>query len=367
MPTATPYPFATGSIDAVRVGLATELSRFYGELSNVGSKPAPKFSLSRVLSSLSDGPGLLDGYEREVCSGAAIAAGEHLDKHAPIIPWSALGPQRRDASVAGTGHYLMGVDVASAADILRPWSVCANAGVTFFENLTANLTFPRVTSAVSGAWVSDEVGTGGTEGDVVFGQVALVPKTWIGYTQYSRLFRLQAAQGEEFLRQQLLRAAGSTADKAVLGGVGGAEPIGLFSWPGLGTQSGTSLGWAGVTNMIETCATAGADDAKLAFVSTPAVRELLQNREVISTAGRFVWDDDKIASRAAYATPDCTASAMLVGDWSKVAVGIWGSGLRVAHDPASNFPAGIEALRIMLVMDCGLLQPSAFCKSTSIT
>lgn len=357
--------FATGgNLDAARIGIATELSRFYGELSNVGSKPAPKFSLSRVLSCLADRRGLLDGYEREVCSGAALAAGETLDKFAPVIPWSAFAS--RDASVAGSGQYLVSPTVAGAVDVLRPWSVCANAGVQFFENLTGNLTFPRVTTAMPGYWVSDEVGTGGAEGDAVLGQVALVPKTWIGHTQYSRLFRLQAAQGEEFLRQQLLRAAGSALDKAVLSGAGGAEPIGLLSWPGLGTQSGSTLAWAGVTNMIETCVTAGADDARIAFVSTAAVRELLAKREVVAGQARFVWDDDKIANRPAYVTTDITAATMLCGDWSKVVVGLWGSGLRVAHDPHAGFASGIEAMRVMLVADSGLVTPTAFCKAVSI-
>lgn len=359
--------FATGgNMDAVRIGLATELSRFYGELSNVGTKPAPKFSLSRVLDCLVSGRGLVDGYEREICSGASIAAGEqHMDKTAPIIPWSALAT--RDASVGGTAGYLVaGVDVAGAVDVLRPWSVCANAGVQFFENLTGNLTFPRVTTAIPGAWVSDEVGTGGVEGDAVFGQVALTPHTWIGHTQYSRLFRLQAAQGETFLRQQLLRAAGSALDKAVLAGSGAAEPIGLLSWPGLGTQSGSTLAQAGVTNMVETVVTAGATDANVAFVTTPAVRELLQNREKVANTGLYVWAGDKVADRPGYVTTDITAATMLCGDWSKVVVGLWSSGLRVAHDPYAGFASGIEALRVMLVADCGLLTPTAFCKAVSI-
>jgi hypothetical protein len=97
------------------------------------------------------------------------------------------------------------------------------------------------------------------------------------------------------------------------------------------------------------------------------VRELLSKREVVANTGRVIWDNDRIANRAAYATPDAAASSLLCGDWSKVVVGLWGSGLRVAHDPNAGFAAGIEALRVMLVADCGLLAPGAFCKSVSIT
>ncbi len=261
--------------------IAQMLSQHYAELANLGSKPTPNFSVARVFATLADG-GLLDGYEKKICSAAAMAAGEHFEKNAPIIPWSALA--QRDATVAGSGGYLHATDVGLAADVLRPYSVVVNAGAQVVENLVGNLVIPKATTATTGNWISDEAGTGAAEADPVLAQVALTPHTYIAYTNYSHLLAKQSTQAESFLRTLLLRAAGTALDKAVLAGAGTTEPLGLLSITGVGTQSGTSLAWAGVTNMLETVTTANATDANVVFVSTPTVRELLQYREVISTA-----------------------------------------------------------------------------------
>lgn len=113
--------------------------------------------------------------------------------------------------------------------------------------------------------------------------------------------------------------------------------------------------------------TAGATDANVAFVGTPAVRELLQQREAVATSGRFIWDGDRVANRRAYATPDAATASLIAGDFAQVLVGLWGPGLEFMVNPVQDFPKGICAARVMLTADCTVLQPGAFVKATSIT
>ena len=63
----------------------------------------------------------------------------------------------------------------------------------------------------------------------------------------------------------------------------------------IGTQSGTTLGHTGTANMKETVATLNAPEDDIAFIGTPAVRELLEGRERATGSG-FVWDNDHVAS-----------------------------------------------------------------------
>jgi hypothetical protein len=47
------------------------LSRYYAELSGTNDTPQPMFSLARTIAEMRTERGLHDGYEREVCGGAA--------------------------------------------------------------------------------------------------------------------------------------------------------------------------------------------------------------------------------------------------------------------------------------------------------
>lgn len=85
--------------------------------------------------------------------------------------------------------------------------------------------------------------------------------------------------------------------------------------------------------MKQKSATANADDARIAFLSTPAIRELLENRERVTGGGRFVWDRETIADRPAYVSTDVPAAIMICGDFGNVYVGIWGEGFQKVLRP----------------------------------
>lgn len=306
--------------------------------------------------------GLDDGYEKEVCSGAAMIGGGTHDRNRIQIPWGALA--QRDASVSGSAGFLVGTANLGAADVLRPWSVATQAGLTYFENLRENVTLPRVTTAPTGGWLSSETSPV-SDATPVLGQAALTPNMYGVSIQLSMRFLQQAESAEEFIRTQLLRATGKATDAAVLNGPGSAAPLGLLNNTDITAQSGTSLGWAGVLNMQETLATAGLDDATIIWIAAPGVRELLQQREVIATSGRFVWDNDRVANRPAFATSDCPSGAMIAGDFSRAILGVWGPGLRVELNPFQDFSKGILAARVLFACDLAVPQPAAFVRSVS--
>lgn len=349
--------------------LARELSRYYHELAGTDDKPAPRFSLSRVLTEMEHPTGLRDGYEKEVCGSAAIVAGENFDQHRVLIPLHAL---TRDLSATGggtAGGYLVSTDVGSPVDVLRPWSVTARAGITVVPNLRGNLVLPRVSSASTAGWVSGE-GSAFTESQPVLGQTVLTPKTAAVTADFSRQWRLQTAEaGEMLLRAQLMRAVGELVDLAFFAGSGAAgQPTGLLLASGINTASGSSLALAGLLEMRDEIIAAGGQEDALRWVGTSGVQKLLGARERVAAGGRHLWDDDGILGRPAHATKNAPASTLIAGDFSQAIMGIWGPlALRLEVNPYQNFAKGLLSARVAISLDFAFPVPAAFSVASSIT
>src|SRR5450631_4515756 len=90
------------------------------------------FSLAAMINGMADKN--IPGYERGILEATADRAGKEFDPQRVSLPWelmatSGLGRQQRDMNVATStlGGYLVGTAVASPLDILRGFSVVANA------------------------------------------------------------------------------------------------------------------------------------------------------------------------------------------------------------------------------------------------
>jgi len=170
------------------------------------------------------------------------------------------------------------------------------------------------------------------------------------------------------VRTILLTAIATLFDKQILQGSGSnGELTGLFNVSGVQTQSGTSIGLDGVTTMAQKSSEAGARDDQLGFISTPAVRQLLQKREKVSGNGGFVWESDTVADRRAFASNECPSASMICGPWPQVVVGVWGPGPTVEINPYAGFTQGIIGARVILSCDMAPVSAASFVKSTSIT
>lgn len=315
--------------------------------------------------------GRLDGAEREYFQEAARLAGRTFDPERIWVPFEFF---RRDltAATATAGGYLIGVDNQAAHDILRPWSFTNRGGVQWLENLQGSVTVAKTTVGATVVWQQTE-GTQAAPSTPTIGQVAMTPKNAIGVIACSRNFMKQA-DPERWIRRELMRTCGTIADRAVLNSSGAmGEPLGVLGMPGIGTQSGASLAWAGVLSMKRKAADKNAHDGSggsIAFIGTPTVRELLEGRERFTGGGRAIWEDDEVASCAAYASTDMPAASLLSGPMGEVVFGIWGNGMQVevnAFEP-SLFKTGGFQIRVVLSCDVGVLcDQAAFTKATSIT
>lgn len=302
------------------------------------------------------------GENHEALQEGARRDGVQLDPLRPYIGF-------RDLTVASgpSAGFLKQTDVQESVDILRPWSVMARAGIQIEFGLVGDQVVPKVTQKTTPNWLSTEA-TPATESIPTLSQVAVSPKNVAGLIEYSRHFSKQA-NAPAFAARELLRTVGTAIDQAIISGTGASgQPLGLLNTAGVQTQSGTTLN-GGCATMKRKSAEANVTDEQISFLSTPAIRELLEGREKATGGGKFVWDKDQVADRPAYVSTDMPIATMTCGDFSLVYLGFWGAGLVLEINPyeQTNFRAGIIQARVLVSCDVAVLHPSGFIVASAIT
>jgi HK97 family phage major capsid protein len=342
---------------------AEELSHIARARLDAHRDDGPRLDLARLVLDLA-GPGPLAGENREALQETARQAGKTFDPDRPLIPFAAF----RDltASAGAGGGFLKSTATSEAADILRPWSVTARAGIQIATGLVGDQVIPKVTGKSTPQWLATE-GSEATPSQPTLAQVAMRPKDVGAVIRFSRQLARQA-NAEAFVRRELMRSIGTAVDQAVLAGSGAAGvPTGLLLTPGVQTQSGTTLQHAGTTAMKRMAAAANVDDERIAFLSTPAVRELLENRLRTGNGTLYVWQDDRVADRPAFVSTDVPSAVMVCGDFGNIYVGVWSEAFVLEVDPYSDFKSARISGRVILACDVAVLHPAGFVKAEAIT
>lgn len=320
----------------------------------------PRLSLSRMVTGLANER--LDAEDKEVLQERARRNGKPFDSQRPFIEFRDLV-----AAVGSAGGYLRPTEVREVVDILRPWSVTAKAGMLVESGLVGDVAFPKVTQKTTPAWLPTE-SSQVTPSHPTLGQMAMSPKTVGDVIAFSRQFAKQT-NADRAVGRELLRTLGTAIDQAVINGSGASgQPLGLLNTNGVQAQAGATLN-AGVSTMKRKSADGNVNDEAITFLSTPAVRELLEGRERATGGGRFVWDKDQVADRRAYVSTDVPPATMICGDWSLVYLGIWGEGFVLEINPfdPSGFRTGTIQARMLVTCDAAVLHPSGFVVANSIT
>ena len=326
-------------------------------------KEFEKFSLVRAIDGMSRES--IPGYEREILEEFARRERTHFDKQRITLPFSFF----RDLSkgTASAGGYLVATDTPAAQDILRPFSVSARAAVRIETGLQGDQVIPKTTAKTTPVWLSTEASQVSASTPAL-AQIAATPKSVGIVVNFSRQLSLQS-NAENFVRRELMRTIGTAIDQAILNGSGASgQPTGILQTAGISTETGTSLAQAGVVSMKRKVSDSNTSDDDITYISTPAIRELLEKRERATGSG-FIWDRDTVASRPAYVSTDVPSATLICGAWPLVYLGIWGSGFVIEINPydSTGFKTGQIQARILVSLDVCVLHAAAMCVATSIT
>jgi HK97 family phage major capsid protein/HK97 family phage prohead protease len=335
------------------------------------AKEVRRYSLMRAVRAAASGDWSQAGLEMEASKEITKRTGrDGRTESSFFVP---LDVQQRDLTVGtnSAGGYLRATDNLSFIELLRNRMVAYTLGARRLSGLVGNVTIPKQTTAATAYWLANE-GTAITEGNQVFGQLALTPRTVGAYTQVSRLLQLQSSPDVDgIVMGDLAKQIAIAADLATLAGTGTEQPTGITQTGSIGSVTGTSLAAAGIIEFQTDVAANNALNGSLGYVTTPAVAGLLMARpELPSTGTTRLWQgnlqEGSLFGIRAITSAQMSSATMLFGDWSQVVVGEWGV-LELAVNPNDDFAKALTGIRAMYTMDVGVRYAGAFSYASSIT
>jgi HK97 family phage major capsid protein len=319
------------------------------------------------------------GAEEFQRSGVSVSA------HSVKIPSEVF---KRDMTATGgtsgsEGGVNVQTSVGSIIDVLLPRTVLRGLGVQQLSGLVGNLDMPTASTVPSAGW-NTENGSA-TEKSPAFSKITFSPKRLAAYIQVSNQLMLQSSNSiDAYVRNWLLNAMAQSLETAAIKGGGSNEPTGIIAnsnvnvtYAGGASSNSTNANgiapvWADVVNLMK--AVENANGEGVAYLTNPKVKAALQTipRQASGVEGNFIWasggaelngynvaTSTLVPSNLSKGTSS-TLSAMIFGDFSKLALASWGGGMELVVDPFSGATAGLTNVILNSYMDVNLLQPTAF-------
>ena len=318
-----------------------------------------------------------------------------------LIPYSAL-TQRATyvTSSAATGGNVVATDLLADdfIEALRANTITGGLGIRTLPGLVGDVAIPSRSSTATGYWLSSET-TAITQSESQFGQVTLAPKNFAALSKFSRQTLLQATPGiEELVRRDLTDTINVGIDAAVIAGSGSSgQPTGITGTAGIGSvaigTNGGAITLETLINLEEEILVDNAGGASMAYATNPKVLSELKKLRAGGSAagdGAFLWNVDpsgigrggtpgvvngypvgvstNVPSNLTKGSSSGVCSAVILGDWSQVALGVWGNGLEIEIGTDSDdFSKALTSVRAITTIDVAVRQAAAFAACLDVT
>lgn len=343
-----------------------------------------EYSMSRVILSLADSNNYKADLERKVSDSIAKEIGRQpKGMYIPTRGLARPNPTMSglDTKTNAAGKYTVATEIRDLIDLFRNRLKLMALGAQVLSGLNGNIAFPRQLTGSAGSWVAENPGSDVAQSDATFGQLNLTPKTYQATTAFSRQLLAQSTiDVENFVRNDLAIAHALAVDLAGINGSGSSnQPLGLLRTSGIGSVAVGTNGGAPTYELIvdlETAvADANADEASMAFLTTPIMRGKLKKTTILSnTVGRPVWDQTAnapgvgdvigypgyVSKQVPAALVKGTSSdchAIIFGYWPTVLIGEWGV-IDLVVDPYALKKQGLIEVTSFQMVDVGVRQPA---------
>jgi len=318
-----------------------------------------------------------------------------------LIPYSALTKRTTYVtSSAATGGNVVETQLMADdfIEALRANTITGSLGIRTLPNLIGDVAIPSRSSTATGYWLSSET-TAITQSESQFGQVTLQPKNFAALSKFSRQTLLQATPGiEELVRRDLTDTINVGIDAAVIAGSGSSgQPTGVTGTAGIGSvaiaTNGGAITLETLINLEEEVLVDNAGGASMAYATNPKVLSELKKLRAGGSAagdGAFLWNVDpsgigrsgtpgvingypigvstNVPSNLTKGSSSGVCSAVILGDWSQVALGVWGNGLEIEIGTDSDdFSKALTSVRAITTIDVAVRQASAFAACLDVT
>ena len=275
-----------------------------------------------------------------------------------VVPWGALVKRDMTAGKLTAGGALVGLPSRPAADFLRHYSVLTRAGMVTVEGQAANMTVPGIVAPLELTWLGTETSVPAASQPLIGAATATAHIAAGSFNVSGRLIR-QAPPGllDQVLTRHLATAAARAVDFGALQGRMNsmmAEPVGLCALPVLQRYTYGTLGRVAqhaITDAMTYVASRVGDDAACKMIMSPTMRRDIDvgwySNDLIDGEGRGLW----LYGRQVNVSTAAPGGNCIYGDWSTGLLVMFGPGIEVAIDPASNFQKDQITIRVMVAMD----------------
>jgi HK97 family phage major capsid protein len=277
-------------------------------------------------------------------------------------------------------------------------------GANVVSGLTGNVAFPKQTGRAQGSWVGENPGTDVADSNATLAQVTGSPRTYQTSTGYTRQLLAQAPSAnvdiDSLVRTDLARDAALAIDLAGINGLGSGsnQPLGILGTTGVqpytvdaDSGNGGVLQWSDITKMEELLEEANADQVgEPAWLTTPGIKSLLKRTPelvytppgastTVNVTGTPIWAkgneidglrarwSNQVPSNLTKGTSVGTCHAFILGVFSTLVNGLWGSGFELVVDPYRLKKQGIIELTTFILTDWINRYPVAFAVAKDVT
>lgn len=324
---------------------------------------AGSVSVTKVIRAQMEGRSL-DGAEAEYAKEAERRSGRKAE--GAFVPLASL---EKRANTTATAPELVGTDHRADQYIgpLRESLLARSLGVRVLTGLRGNVVVPKYGSGLETGWITE--GQPVPEGEMSFGNVTMTPKHVGGKTEYSRQLLQQSAPGiEQLVREDLSFLIAKQIDAAIMNGSGiDGEPLGILNTAGIQTVAGIPDTWAEVLAMLELLDDVNIQNGR--WVTTAAIRSALAAAEKVPGSGSgFLYDSGVMAAIALATSKNVPAGKLILGDFSQVMLGIWGSEIDLLTNPYAEpaYSRGGVQVRAMATVDTAVRHPQGFVVATEV-
>uniref|UniRef100_A0A6H1ZLM3 Putative capsid protein n=1 Tax=viral metagenome TaxID=1070528 RepID=A0A6H1ZLM3_9ZZZZ len=263
---------------------------------------------------------------------------------------------------AGSGAEFVATNVSSdVIEPLRNRMVATKLGAQFLDNLSGDLSLPKLTGSSTFGWRSSETATISATTPTT-SNLSLTPKYGAAAVDISDALLVQSSPAvEALIRKDLNLVKALGIDVAALHGTGASgQPSGIAAGSGIGSVTIAAMDWDAAIEFESDVDTANALEGNLNFITTPAVRGKLKGRPMESGYPTYIiGPDNKMNGYPVFSSGQVSTGYIFFGNWEHLIIAEWGV-TDLLVDPYTGARDGLIQLTLKIMVDIGVRYDAAF-------
>jgi HK97 family phage major capsid protein len=275
-----------------------------------------------------------------------------------LIPHSLFEQRAAQTTTTAAGIVPEDFRADQFVGLLRNSMVVRSLGARLLPNLRGDVVIPRQATTSTAQWLAE--GDALTDSGLTFNSITLKPRHVGAITELSRQLLQQSNPAiESLVRDDFINVVSLAIDKALIHGDGLKEPEGLLT-AATGTGTLGAPTWAKVMTVLQGLAMKNIVPS--AWLTHPEVATKL--RSMLTTDGLPGWmldDNGRLAGIPVAVTNQLVKKAgtpatgrMIVGDFSEMIVGTWGS-VDILTNQYAEGPYSRGAIQVRILTTCDMV------------